>query len=424
MYNIKKFFSSKLAAFYIQYITRILNGVAIFTLLPIFLTTEQIGLWFTIFALGFAANIVDAGFTNIVLINVAKEKVDILGNLKNFLGYINFIKRKITFIYAPILFFITTIIFTTITLENTYLIIWVIYFIGTILMLLNAINLSILEGMGFVLTTTWIRTLIPIVNFMVIFYCLTIDLGLWALSCSIICQWLVSKLLLSMMLKRHNVVIDIPSSSEFHRRTEVQNLTKRYTLSWVSGYLQNHGIIPLLALTNGLDLSGQVGMLYNLLRLFFGFSNVLVRKNLREYSTNIIRHGYSLSKKIFIKDAIKSIMVFCLFVCMMNVFIYLSGIVEIEILGGYSKSLPDFNLTLLISLLWLLIGIVGTFAIFFRTAGKEIYAVLGLIINIVNLLILYLQKLINTTIYEVYSIMCILLMGYALIFIAKIAKEK
>lgn len=419
-----KFFSSKLAAFYIQYITRILNGVAILTLLPIFLTTEEIGLWFSIFALGFAANIVDAGFTNIVLINVAKEKVDISGNLTQFLGYINFIKRKIVFIYAPILFFITTIIFTSITLDNGYFIIWIVYFIGTILMLLNAINLSILEGMGFILTATWIRTVIPIVNLFVVFYCLITGLGLWALSCSIVFQWLASKLLLSMMLNRYGVIINMPSTSDFHRQAELKSLMKRYTISWVSGYLQNHGIIPLLALTNGLALSGQVGMLYNLLRLSFGFSNVLVRKNLQEYSINMVQHGYYLSKKIFTKDAIISIMVFCLFVGTVNISIFLSGYVGLEKLNGYAKSLPDLTLTLLISLLWILIGISGTFSIFFRTAGKELYAVLGLTINILNLLIIYSQNLINTTIYEVYTMMCIFLMFYALLFIAKITERK
>lgn len=424
MNKIDKFIRSKLAAFYVQYITRILNGVVILVLLPLFLTSEEIGLWFSIFALGFAANIADAGFTNIVLINVAKEKVDSSGNLQQFLAYISFTKRRIVFLYAPILFLITTTIFIKITPSETYIIIWIAYFTGTILMLLNSINLSILEGLGFVLTTTWIRTAIPIVNTVIICLCLTFNFGIWSLSCAILAQWFISKLLLSIMLKRHDVVIAMPPSSEFYRRSSIQNLMKRYGISWLSGYLQNHGIVPILALTNGLVLSGQVGILYNILRLSFGFSQVLVRKNLQEYSTNMIIHGYNKSKKIFIKDAVKSILAFSLFLAILNISIFLFRSLQIGQVSEYSNALPDFSLTLLSSLLWLLLGIVGIFALFFRTAGEEPYAVLGLIINTINSLILYFQMLVDISIYEVYLTMCVITTIYASLFMVKMRKRK
>jgi hypothetical protein len=269
-------------------LVRLFTGPVTMILIPLFLTKQIQGYWYTFGSLSALSIFADLGFTVIVGQFAAHEyahlKLSVKGRLEGdsiFLGRISSFFRYVlkwgmtaVLITFPIIFAIGYFILRGEVTDFNWLIPWIIFLIASgILFVLNIIN-AFFEGCDQIAKSQQIGFISLLTNFVVVIVVLVGGFNLYAIALGALAQSAVRAFLL---YKKFGITIkQLLNEKEYsyNWQKEVLQLIWRYAISWSSGYLIFQLFTPVAFKFYGSEVAGQIGITLSLITAVFSLSNI------------------------------------------------------------------------------------------------------------------------------------------------------
>ncbi len=362
-------------------ISKSVNGFATLLLVPIFISPEEQGYWFTFSGLAALIMLADLGFSNLILQLSAHEfahlhfdKYRIIKgderHLKRLSTLFTFTIRWITTIVllsVPVILFIGYYLFSFRNTNVYWYIPWIIFVIGAAMTFVNNVILYFFEGCDSVGIVQRMRSVIVI--FMTLTMCLTLvlKLGLLALSVSLLAGAILGSILI---LKEFSPAIsgfiEESKTCSYQWRGEVIPLFWRYAVSWVSGYFIFQMYTPVMFHFHGPVEAGKIGISITLWMGIFSISNVWVSAVTPKLNMHVSKKEWKARDNLFSKNLILSCITFMASAAMVFLLIFL--------LKGKVAIVDKFVDTTSMSFLaaaWFLQVIVNTLAIYLRAYKEE-----------------------------------------------------
>lgn len=268
---------------------KVLCGPLILIIIPLFLTSEEQGFWFTFTSLAALVVFADMGFSNILLqfsahefanlefdknreIRGEKHRTAKLASLWRFSRRWAAIMGTLAF---PLFFLIGLLLFKTRSSEVDWLIPWTIYGLASLVAFTNSISLSFFEGCDNVGEVQGIRLKILLVNFGSLILALLLNGGLYALALSLSASSLFGFFFIrTKFANAINQFSQINNIAEYKWGREILPLLSRYSISWVSGYFIFQAFTPIAFYHYGPEVSGKIGLSTAVIMAIFGLANV------------------------------------------------------------------------------------------------------------------------------------------------------
>lgn len=361
---------------------RLISGPMMLLFIPLFLTQEEQGYWYTFTSLAALAIFADLGFSTIILQFAAHEfaflKFKDNGEIEG--DYIHLRKLADFFRFSvKWLIIIVSIVFPLIILygfyfiglrENidiTWKIPWLIYAFSSAIVFIYSSLLYFFEGCNSVAKVEFIRFKVSAITSIILLLGLFFKIKLYALALSLLISFLYG---LYMLYKNFNIAMrqlwNISKVQYYSWKKEFFNLIWRYALSWCSGYFIFQIFVPLSFNYYDSIFAGKVGLSNSIWLAVMSISNIfLVAKT--PYINMLI------SKKMWLE----------LDITLKNIFIkligtYILGLISFFVLyiTLYNKififqRLLDKYTMLMLSVCWLLQLIVNFMAVYLRAHKKE-----------------------------------------------------
>jgi hypothetical protein len=380
--RLKYIFSHDFKYTLINQIVKLLSGPLILLLIPIYLTAQEQGYWFTIVSLAALSVFADLGFTAIVLQFSAHEFAYLkFDENKQIIGASKYLERLSSLLHFALKwsFKISAIAFPIILIIGYYILsqkndegiiwdyAWFIYGFASILIFLNNIIISFIEGCDSVGDMQKIRFFIIIINSIVIIIGLILGFNLYSLSFALLISSIIGSFLIynnsSIMLKQlYYMKINIL----YNWNDKILPLLGRYSISWISGYFIFSIFTPLVFYFYGSELAGKIGLSISLWVAIFGISNIWITVILPKINMHISKKNYKILNEIYYKHFRLSIATFVLGIIVFFMFYY--SFVDKYIF--LNRFLDPFTMIFL-ALGWLGQVIVNTLAIYIRAHKVE-----------------------------------------------------
>lgn len=259
----------------INQLYRLISGPLMLIFIPLYLTQEEQGYWYTFSSVAALAVFADLGFSNIILQFAAhefaflkfKEDGTIYGDevhLHKLADFFRFSVKwlcKVTLVVFPIIVVAGYIFINQKNNENiNWVLPWFVYSISSALVFVNSSLLSFFEGCNSVAKVQKIRFKIAVLTSCVVLSGLFLKIKLFALALSLIASALLGGFLIYKNYK--NLIIQLWKISNvmfYSWKEEFLSLIWRYALSWGSGYLIFQLFVPLAFNYYGLIEAGKIG---------------------------------------------------------------------------------------------------------------------------------------------------------------------
>lgn len=382
---IRKTISRDLIYTGLNQVWRIVAGGLTILLIPLYLTSEAQGYWFTITGLAALIVFADLGFSTIITQFAAHEFAHLsfdknsriigndnnLGRLSTFFMFSMRWTLFLIIITSPIIFGTGFFILYQKQTDVHWLLPWTVYLIGTAITFLNNTVLCFLEGCNLVGMVQRLKLDISIVMLTVMLVGLVLGLNLYALSISMLLSALIGIYLIHTRFKvtiRHL----IESSKKYSHPWIVEffPLLWRYAISWASGYFIFQFITPLVFYYHGAVEAGRVGISIAMWTALYNIAHVwvyVVRPRLNFY---VSRKEWNLLDRMFYTRLLLSGATFI--IASLSVFL----------LKGYVTMFDRFvNTTSMLFLAggWFLHTVSSAYAVYLRAHREEPLAVLGFV---------------------------------------------
>lgn len=361
---------------------KIISGPMTLLFIPLFLTQEEQGYWYTFTSLAALAIFADLGFSTIILQFAAHEfaflKFKNNGEIEG--DYIHLRKLADFFRFSlKWLAIIITIVFPLIIIYGFYFINlkgdeniiwripWLIYVVSSAIVFLYSSLLYFFEGCNSVSKVEFIRFKISILTSSVILLGLFFKIKLYALALSLLVSFLYG---LYMLYKNFNIAMkqlwNISKTPYYSWKKEFFSLMWRYALSWCSGYFIFQIFVPLSFKYYGSVFAGKVGLSISIWTAIMSISNIFLVSKTPYLNMLISKRKWKeidgLLKKIFIR----TIGIYILgTICFYVIYIILYDKLMIF------QRLLDINFMVMLTFCWLLQLMVNVLATYLRAHKKE-----------------------------------------------------
>lgn len=385
----------------INQLWRLFSGPALLILIPIYLTAESQGYWYTFMSLAALAVFADMGFSTILLqfsahefAHLKFESNKILSGKQNHLERLASLLRfamkwsgSVGIIAFPIILVIGFFILNQKQTEINWILPWVIYGLASVFVFINSMLLSFIEGCNSVGEVQKIRFLISFSTVISTVCLLLAGAELYALAISLFIGALTGTVLIIYryinMLKQLYV---LGLKLEHDWKKEILPLVGKYAISWISGYFIFSIFTPIAFHYYGTIQSGQVGLSIAVCTAIFGIANIWMTIIIPKMNMLVSQKNYETFDSIFRKHLILSIST------------YIFGIITLFIIITFFKDYVPFDERLvspfslmIISTGWLFQIIISGFAIYMRAHKEEPLVipsfVSGIYIGLVTLII-------------------------------------
>lgn len=369
-------------------IWRSASGAVTIILMPLYLTPEVQGYWFTI--LGLAALIVfaDLGFSTIITQFAAHEFAYLnfdksgrivgnevnLGKLSSFFIFSIKWMACMVVITIPIIFIIGSYIFSQRGTNVNWFLPWTIYLIGTAVTFLNNALLCFIEGCNLVGLAQKIKLYGSLSMFLIMILGLFLGFDLLALSISMLLSALISCLLIYKTFD--TLILQLISASKEYTYSWMKEffpLFWRSAISWASGYFIFQFITPLVFHYHGAVAAGKIGISMALWTAIYNLSHVwvyVVRPNINFY---ISRREWDQLDRLFKRRLWMSIATYIMgAVAVFLLIFFLRG--KFGIIGRFADNITMFFL----AAAWFLITITSAITVYLRSHKEE--PLVGLIV--------------------------------------------
>ena len=362
---------------------RIVSGPLILILIPTYLTNIDQGYWYLFFALTTIFAIADMGVSQLILQYTAQaartvkyENGSITGDDddKDMLSYIFIKTERHLRIYGNLVLAIIFVIGIAFLVKNGnsdlyYIAAWVIYVLAAYMNFKNYYFSNFIEGLHFIQLSQRMKLVSSIASTVITASLLASGFGIYALSVGMF----TSSMILSFYYRINFIkafrafAASHPSPLNFELAA-FDTLTKRYIVSFISGYLIFNSFVPVSNLVASPEFSGKVGLSLALAIAIFSLSNSFIQVKIPSINSHIASNQVDLARSMFTK----SLSIGCFFyVASVMIFVIIFAFVKHPAIDKLeSRMLP---LTAFISLLacYGLQLLINSYATFVRAFNIE-----------------------------------------------------
>lgn len=368
----------------INQVWKLFSGPLLLVLVPVYLSPETQGYWFTFVSLAALVVFADMGFSAILLQFSAHEYAHLSFNSnKTLQGSEDHLIRiaslfrfsiKWSLLMAIVVFPIVLLIgFLTLNGKNDEVdweIAWFIYGFSSIFVFLNSVVLSFIEGCESVGDVHKIRFRISLISIMVTVVLLSLGSGLYALAFGLMVGAFSG--VGQILYKYRNLIIQLANMSRDRGHSwfkEIMSLLWRYAISWVSGYFIFSIFTPIAFHYYGAIEAGQIGLTFAIFTSIFAISNIWMTMVVPKVNIFIAKKDFTSLNYLFNRHLSMAVSTYFLGVCFLLFVLWL--LETHEILFNFSSRLVSFQSLIIISIAWFFQVIVNGLAIYMRAFKKE-----------------------------------------------------
>lgn len=377
---------------------KIIAGPLLLVFIPLFLSPEIQGYWFSFISLSALSVLADLGFTMIIMQYSAHEFA-FLKVVKNTIIPINHEDRihleklssllrfsiiwvlKIVIIAFPVILIIGFLFFNSDSNKIEWRLPWVIYTVGAAINFINYLILSFLEGCNNLAITQRFRFYNILINYCSIFFLLYIGANLYALAISILLSSILTAIIISFRFKTIlKQLWGISRIANYNWSSEFWSFFKKYSVSVVSGFLVVQIFTPLSFIYYGAVAAGKIGLTMGICTAIFSISQIWLLSISPRINILASQKKWEIMNKLLKKRQILAIGTYLLgIIIFCFVYFLIQNSVFFELTN---RLLPLFGIVILL-VSWLLQIPVYTMAMSLRAHKKEPYTLLSVVASII-----------------------------------------
>lgn len=388
----------------INQLWRIISGPLILIFIPLFLSPETQGYWFTFSSISALAIFADLGFTNIVLQFSAHEFAYLTFtnnytasgseiHLKKLSSFFKFSVKwalMMSVVTFPLILITGYLIFSKKNDPVSWFLPWIIYVIGSGINFINSSLLAFFEGCNQVAKVQKIKFEIAVINTVIILTMLYSKTGLYAIS---VAMFLSSMLIFAFIFKTFGNFIYqmLEVSKNFYHswRKEFLNLFWKYALSFASGYFIFQIYTPLMFNFHGSVYAGKIGITMVLWTTAFTISNIWIYSITPQMNILVSKKEWHILDSLFKKRLVLSILTYVTgSVVFFFIFFFIRDRILFvdQILNRFMNTIP----LICLAFAWLLQVIENALAVYLRAHKKEPLVLVSIIMAIYILITTFL----------------------------------
>lgn len=399
--NFKKFFNNDIIYTMINQLWRLVSGPMTLIMIPLFLSAEIQGYWYTFISISALAIFADLGFANIVLQFSAhefaflrfNEKGEVEGDAEHINKLASFFVFSLKWVMAMILIAFPLILSAGIFIfsekhENiNWFLPWILYLVGSTISFFNNMIISFLQGCNLVGKIQRISFIVSVFYNILIWGCLFFKLQLYSIAIGLI----VSSLFINIILYKDFKVfirqlLKVGRSSKYSWKKDFLNLLWKYAISFASGYFIFQIYTPLTFKYHGAVEAGKVGLSMSLWTAIFQISNIFVTVYTPKINMLVSKKDWKNLDDIFKKVLLISCFIFALgMISVVLILMILKG--KVSIISRFLDLIPMITL----GMCWLLQMGINTTAVYLRAHKEEPLVLISVISSIYILITTWLS---------------------------------
>jgi O-antigen/teichoic acid export membrane protein len=377
---------------------RFIIGPVTLLLLPLYVTVEDQGIWYTFLGLAALSTFADLGFTNIITMFSAHEISKLsfdenkkltgdtinISRLSSIFSFILNWTFKIGTIAFCTMFVVGFVLFQSKLIGNSWQLPWIIFIFASFILYLANSFLVFVEGCNLVADVQKLRISHGIVSAILFLIALLSGMSILGLTIAMIIS--ATFLLAICLLKFKSLFIQLVKSPKIDVkdiRSEFYNLFWKYAASFSSGYFIYQIYTPLVFAIYGPQLAGQVGFSLTLWIAVFTLSNIWMQSSYPQFNIYVAQKEWSLLDKRFKSSFILSLITLAtaslLFILIRAYF---------EQLEIFKRMLP-LSTQLLLIFGWFLVLISSSISLYVRSHKIEPFALPTFIQAIISSIITF-----------------------------------
>lgn len=365
----------------INQLWKLFSGPLLLILVPLYLTAEAQGYWFTFISLAALAVFADMGFSTILLQFSAHEFAHLqfvdgkklAGNeehLNRIASLLRFALKwsfSMALLVFPIVLLVGYLLLSKKSAEVDWLIPWILYGVASVLVFVNSMLLSFIEGCDSVGDVQKIRFHISIITFGLTLALLVGDVALYALAIGLLIGAIAG---LSMIVYRYRIMLfqlyDLSRQTTHAWKDEIMPLMWRYAISWVSGYFIFSIFTPIAFHYYGAVEAGKVGLSIAVCAAMFGIANIWMTIIVPKMNMFVSQGDYDTLNPMFKRHLLLTVLTYLL-----GVLVLFLGVTVFKSYIPFVDRLVSVESLALISLAWLMQVVINTLAIYMRAHKDE-----------------------------------------------------
>lgn len=273
----------------VNQIWRLFSGPFLLLFIPVFLSPESQGYWYTFISLAALAIFADMGFSAILTLFSSYEFSRLRFNSDKTLDGDVLALERISSLWVFAIkwsILMVVVVFPIILIGGFFFLngksqvvswrlAWVIYGVASVLLFLNAVVLSFIEGCDSVGDVQKIKFRVNVVGVFFSLFLLWRGFGLYSLSISLLCASLVGSLIIWRDYRKLFLqLFDVARNSSIRWFEEVAPLMWRYSVSWISGYFIFSIFSPIAFKYYTVVDAGRVGLSIAVFTAIFTLANI------------------------------------------------------------------------------------------------------------------------------------------------------
>lgn len=365
----------------INQLWKLFSGPILLILIPIYLSSEAQGYWYTFISLAALAVFADMGFSTILLQFSAHEFAYLkFEPNKTLTGDVYHLERLATLlkfaikwsicmglIAFPIILIIGFLVLNQKQTEIDWFIPWVVYGLASVLVFFNSMLLSFIEGCDSVGEIQKIRFFISFATVISTICFLFFGLELYSLVLSLFFGGFVGIIIIFSKFKNMFVQLNYIASSISHNwKIEILPLLGKYAISWISGYFIFSIFTPIAFHYYGSVEAGQVGLSMAICTAIFGISNIWMTIIVPKINMLVSHKDYDTLNLLFRKYLILSIITFIFGIIIFFVIITIFK----DYIPFYGRLISIYSF-IIISIAWFIQIIINALATYMRAHKEE-----------------------------------------------------
>lgn len=365
----------------INQLWRLFSGPLLLILIPLYLSAETQGYWYTFVSLAALAVFADMGFSTILLQFSAHEFAHLkfepdktlagsqvhLKRISSLLRFAIKWSAGMGLVAFPIILVIGFVMLNQKQTDVQWMVPWMIYGMASIFIFVNSMLLSFIEGCNSVGEVQKIRFLISFATVISTIIFLVLGSELYALAVSL-CIGALSGTLLVLYRYQHMLkqlyILGTQVSHEW--KSEILLLIGKYSVSWASGYFIFSFFTPIAFHYYGTIEAGKVGLSIAVCTAIFGIANIWITIIIPKMNILVSHKDYATLDPIFKKHLILSVATYILGITVLFVIVMLFG----KYLPFAERLVSPFSLAI-IATGWLLQIIINSYALYMRAHKDE-----------------------------------------------------
>lgn len=379
--NLKLLLSHDFRQTALNQLWRLFSGPLLLLAIPFYLTAETQGYWYTFVSLAALAVFADMGFSAVLMLFSSHEFAHLKFNLDGTFGGDEKHLGRLAGLWVFAMkwsAFMAGIVFPIVLLIGFYILSgkphdiswkapWLIYGLGSVLLFVNSMVLSFIEGCDSVGDVQRIRFRVGVVSAVSTLILLACGFGLYALAGSLMMAALAGSAQLVSKYKAALLQLSRLASTQTHGwMKEIAPLLWRYSLSWISGYFIFSIFTPLAFHYYSAVQAGQVGLSVAACAAIFGIANMWISVVTPKINMHVARKDFAALDKLFFRS-----LLFAAGTYIVGVFSFL---ILWQVLGNYAdvqdRLVGGVGLAMLMTG-WFVQIVVNALAVYMRAHKRE-----------------------------------------------------